>query len=151
MTAARRLSVDAQAAALQVVAADPNTLLLLSAYGDEPANRVGGPDRPPYPRLLFATVDGGDDANMRWVYTTPVQITAIGDLDGRPGSAALRGLLYTAVAAVAALPATEVTDPTLPVWTRFRAPGNASWRPLPGGQPRWQHTVYLTGHPPKVS
>jgi hypothetical protein len=132
---------DALAAVLACWQADPDVLALL---GGDP-DRIGGTDQPPYPRLRATATPAGSNGTVRWLVTTEIRVEAIGDLDGRPGSAALRELLFTALAAAADMPTRH--RPGFAVVTDVQSFGTGQ-APLPGAQPRWISTLSVTAHPP---
>jgi hypothetical protein len=104
--------------------------------------RVGAFNEPPYPRLRI-TDPGGDDRDLRWLISTEVLIEAYGDLDGSPGKAALRRILYLALGALAELP----EQPGSPVITAVRSSRAGGWVPEPNGQPRYLGSVRVFSHP----
>jgi hypothetical protein len=103
---------------------------------------------PPYPRLIISDPPGGSNRGLRWLMSPSVQVEAVGDLDGRPGEAALRRLLFVALADLAAIP-DDPTAPGEPVVTAVTADGSAGKVPLPNGQPRYLSTVGVYLHPPQ--
>lgn len=114
------------------------------------AGRVGGTNLPPYPRLMLTDPPGGSDRDMRWQYNVRVQVEALGDLSGRPGKAALRQIIYVAIAALTELPQQPVA-PGAPVVTGVTAFGGGGWLPLPNDQPRYLTSVTVHGHPPVLA
>lgn len=111
------------------------------------ADRIGDRNTAPYPRLIVADPPGGSNRGLRWLMAPAVQMEAIGDLNGRPGLAALRRILFVALQEVAAIPDTPV-GPGEPVVTAVTADGSGGKVPLPNGQPRYLSTVILSIHPP---
>jgi hypothetical protein len=114
------------------------------------AGRVGAGNAPPYPRLRVTDPPGGDDRRLLWLISTLVQVEAYGDLDGTPGKAALRRILYVALGALAELPEQD-TPAGGPVITDVRSSAAGGWSPLPSGQPRYIATVQVWTHPAPVS
>jgi hypothetical protein len=131
---------DPVTVALRYLRAAPEVLALLDGDPD----RIRGDNRPPYPRVRLLPAPG-DDLDMTWLLAPAVQVEAIGDLDGSPGPAALRRLLYTCLAALRDLP-NHPTPAGEPVVTEVRAYGTV-WSPLPNTQPRWLATCSFWLHP----
>lgn len=126
--------------ALRHLRADPGVLGRLS--GDP--ERIRGDNVPPYPRIRLLPTTG-DDLDMRWLLAPALQVEAIGDLDGSPGPAALRGILYAALESLRRLP--DLPTPAgEPVVTEVRTFGGG-WVPLPNSQPRWVATAQFYLHP----
>jgi hypothetical protein len=115
---------------------------------------LGGPDRvgprnvPPYPRLLLTDGPGGSDRNLRWLIAPLITVAALGDLDGTPGKAELRRILYVALTALAELPDFP-TAPGAPVVTQVESAAGVGWSPEPTGQPRYIASVRVFIHPPQ--
>lgn len=114
---------------------------------------LGGPDRvyggerprPPYPMLRVGAAFN-DNRDLRWLIDDAVVIEAWGDLDGWPGTAELRRVLYVALGALRDLPDRTILAGE-PVVTDVR-PGGANYVPGALGQSRYLATVALTIHPP---
>lgn len=138
--------------------------LLLTWLRSHPAvvDAFGGPDhvsgtnRAPYPMLEIIPTPGGDDRDLRWITDTEIKVSVYGPLDGTLGDAMLRRLLYTAVDALAELPAAG-WQPGFPVITRIRSGGGsggpvsttASAIALPPSRQRcWGIFLIVTSHPP---
>lgn len=107
------------------------------------AGRVGARNEPPYPRLRVLDVPGGDDRDLRWLSATQMQIEAWGDMDGSPGKAELRRILYLALGVLTELPEQD-GDPVITAVTSAQAGG---WSPDPSGQPRYVAAVRVWAHP----
>ncbi|MFF4777523.1 hypothetical protein ACFY05_32170 [Microtetraspora fusca] len=108
-------------------------------------DRVGLVNKPPYPRIRI-TDPPGDDRDLRWLLAPVVQIEAYGDLDGSPGKAQLRWLLYLALGVLKELPEQE-TPAAGPVITEVESLLGGSWQPEPNGQPRYLAQVRVYCHP----
>jgi hypothetical protein len=117
---------------------------LVEALGG--TGRVGPVNEPPYPRLRVTDPPGGDDRDLRWLISTEVLLEAYGDLDGSPGKAALRRILYLAVGVLAELPG-QPYQPGQPVITDVRSSRAGGWVPEPTGQPRYLGSVRVFSHP----
>lgn len=109
---------------------------------------IGARNVPPYPRLIVSDPPGGSNRGLRWLMSPVVQIEAVGDLDGRPGKAALRRLLFVALQDIKGIP-DEATPPGEPVVTEVTSDGSAGDVPLPNGQPRYLSSVNVHLHPPQ--
>lgn len=113
------------------------------------AGRIGSGDlnEPPYPRLLATVTPGGTvDPVSRWRRTAPVQLEAVGDLDGRYESALLADLLEEAVQVLLTLPDLEYPR-GVPVVTFVDTSQAAFWSPRPQAQPAWRQIVRITARP----
>ncbi len=137
-----------------LVAADPlpRALAWLSAHPDLTAEigasgRVGAYNEPPYPRLRILDTPGGDDRDLTWLIAVELQVEALGDLDGSPGKAQLRRILYTALGLLRELPG-QAPEPGDPVITHVGVSRSGGWVPEPSGQPRYLAAVRLWSHPP---
>lgn len=108
------------------------------------AGRVGPRNEPPFPRLRVLDVPGGDDRDGVWLAATRVQVEAYGDLDGSPGKAELRRILYLAIGVLAQLPDQPGGDPVI---TAVRSAQAGGWSPEPTGQPRYVASVTVWAHP----
>jgi hypothetical protein len=118
---------------------------MTSALGG--ADRVYGGDRPrpPYP-MLRVGAGTTDNRTLTWLLDDGIVLEAWGDLDGQPGAAELRRILYVAIGVLRDLP-DEPAVPGWPVISRAAFP-TASYVPGPGGQPRYLAAGTLTVHPP---
>lgn len=114
---------------------------MVAALG--PGERVGPYNRPPYPRLRVLDT-GGDDRALVWLSGTDVQIEAYGDLDGAPGKAELRRLLYLAFGVLMELPEQPGGSPVISGVRSLRA---GAWSPEPTGQPCYRGAVRVMSHP----
>jgi hypothetical protein len=114
---------------------------------DDVDDHIGLRNVVPYPRLIVSDPPGGSLRGLRWLMSPIVQVEAVGDLDGRPGAAALRRLLLVALQEVAGVPETP-SMPGEPVVTNIGADGSLGWVPLPNGQPRYLSSVQVFLHPP---
>jgi hypothetical protein len=110
------------------------------------AGRVGARNEPPYPRLRILDTPGGDDRGLRWLIAPEIQVEAYGDLDGSPGKAALRQILYTALSALMELP-DQPPVPGYPIVTQVASSRSGGWVPEPSGQPRYLAAVRVWSHP----
>lgn len=108
--------------------------------------RVGADNVPPYPRLRVLDPPGGTDGALRWLLAPEIQIEALGDLDGSPGKAALRFMLYTALGALKELPDAPA-EPGQVVITSVAGLRGGGWARLPTGQPRYIASVTCHVHP----
>ncbi|WP_431976084.1 hypothetical protein [Micromonospora haikouensis] len=138
------VDVDPVAIALaELSAADE----VLAEYGPDGAAHVSGLNEPSWPHLQVRPSPGGDDGRLLWTVTGEVALLAWAAPDGRPGSAALRRLLYVAVAhLVGAADRPHVAGQ--PVVVDAYAVGTARWQPdRATGQPCWAHTVRIVAHP----
>jgi hypothetical protein len=137
------VDVDPVAIALTELAAPE----VLDQFGEDGVAHVSGLNEPPYPHLQIRPSPGGDDGRLVWSVTGEVALLVWGHPDGRPGSAALRRLLYVAVKHLV-----DVTNrPHVagrPVVVDAYAVGTGRWQPdRASGQPCWAHTVRITAHP----
>ena len=139
-----------------LVDADPigAALPYLNAHADVTAalggaGRVGGTNRPPYPRVLLTDLPGGDDRTLRHLISSLVQVEVLGDLDGSPGKAALRRMLYVVLGALEEWPRVPV-GPQDVVVTSVASASGGGWLPL-ADQPRYVGTVRVHLHPPRVA
>jgi hypothetical protein len=132
---------DPVVVALRHLRADPAVLALL----DGDAERVRGDNVPPYPRVRLLPAPG-DDRDLLWLIAPGVQVEALGDLDGSPGPAALRRLLYTCTMSLRRLPDLPPVD-GLTVVTNVAVSSPGGFVPLPNTQPRWLSTVQMHLHP----
>lgn len=107
--------------------------------------RVGARNEAPYPRLRLLDV-GSDDRGLRWLIAPEVQIEAYGDMDGSPGKAELRRILYVALDALMELP-DQPTPADTPVITAVVSARGGGWSPEPSGQPRYLTSVRVYTHP----
>lgn len=110
--------------------------------------RVGFWNEAPYPRLRVLDV-GGDDRELLWLTSPELQIEAYGDLDGSPGKAQLRRILYVALGALIELP-NQPVPPGQPVVSYIKSTRAGGWMPEPSGQPRYVAAVRVYCHPPAV-
>lgn len=133
---------DPVVVALQHLRADPAVL----AFLDNDPERVRGDNVPPYPRIRLLPAPG-DDRDLLWLVAPAVQIEAIGDLDGSPGPAALRRLLYTCTTSLRTLPGLAPVTSTGLVVTECVVSAAGGWAPLPNTQPRWVATMQMFVHP----
>jgi hypothetical protein len=118
--------------------------MLTAALGGP--GRVGMFNEAPYPRLRLLD-NGGNDRDLQWLIETELQIEAYGDLDGSPGKAALRRILYLALGVLMTLPETP-TPPGEPVISRVVSTRGGGWVPEPSGQPRYVAAVHVYTHAP---
>lgn len=137
------VDADPVALVLEYLAADTDVTAILGGAG-----RVGGVDRPPYPRLRVTNPPGGDDRSLTWLVSPLIQIEALGDPDGKPGNEVLRRVLYTATTALRRLPEQPYTPGTVVV-TNVAPVGAGGSSPLPGNRPRYIGQVRLWLHPPR--
>lgn len=110
--------------------------------------RVAGTNEPPYPRLRL-TDPPGDDRQLRWLMAARLRVEALGDLDGSPGKAALRRVLYVALGALKELPDQPANAGGV-VITEVVSSAGGGWSPLASGQPRYLATVSVYAHPPRA-
>lgn len=115
---------------------------------------LGGPDRvgrrnePPYPRIVLTDTPGGADRDLRWLVAPELAVHALGDVDGTPGPAALRRILYITLVALTELP-DHAPAPGAPVVTSVVSTSAVGWTPEPTGQPKYSAAVRLYMHPPQ--
>ena len=109
------------------------------------AGRVGAVNEPPYPRLRLLDV-AADDRGLRWLVAPEIQVEAYGDLDGSPGKAALRRILYVALGALQELP-DQAPTPGGPTITGVVSSRGGGWVPEPSGQPSYVAAVRVYTHP----
>lgn len=106
----------------------------------------------PWPCLRLTDTTAGSDGDLRWFISPAIQLEAYGDMDGTPGKAALRNLLYTALGALMEL--AEAAYPYAgapagsPVVTWVASSRAGGWVPLPDGQPRYIGAARIYCHPP---
>lgn len=108
--------------------------------------RVGLYNQAPYPCLTVTDTVGGGDRDLRWLLAPELEFAAFGDLDGAPGKATLRRILYVALGAVTELPELEPA-PGDPVITDVRSTRGGGYIPEPTGQPRYVAAVRVWTHP----
>lgn len=138
---------------LDLARADPLPRII-SWLGTHPAvtevlggtGRVSARNEPPFPHLRVTDPPGGDDRSLRWLMSSAVQVEAMGDLDGTPGKAVLRQVLYTALGALVELPEQDTPEQG-PVITAVRSSVAGGWSPLPNGQPRYLAILQVYSHP----
>jgi hypothetical protein len=132
---------DPLAFILKRIRTDPAVLALLGDGG------VGASNMPPYPRVVLTDPPGGDfHGEARWLIATAIRIDVLGDIDGRPGRAALKALMYAVIESIREIPY-EQSQPGDPVITDVVfAP--AGFSPIGAGQPRYVLTATLYSHPP---
>jgi hypothetical protein len=146
--------------AVDLAAADPLPIVLARLRSDvrvkaalglapdaDAAQHVGARNEAPFPRLIVTDPPGGSNRGGIWLMGPVVQIEAVGDLDERPGKAALRRLLYTALQVCVEIPDVP-TEPGQPVITAVTSDGSGGWVPLPNGQPRYLTSIGTSIHPP---
>lgn len=108
---------------------------------------VSGLNEPAYPHVQVTDSPGGEDGRLVWSTTGEVSVLVWGDVDGRPGKAELRRLLYVAVGWLARWPERPHTAGR-PVVSDVRVVGSARWQPHPAsGQPCWAATVLVDAAP----
>jgi hypothetical protein len=134
-------------------AADPSALLLRTLSGDSGlraalggADRVGGSNAPPYPRLLVTDQPGGAIGPSQWRVTTEYLLELFGDPDGTMGRARLRVIMLTALGVAATLPY-AATRPGDPVVTDVTFLGSGGYSPAATGQKRYIAQVTVMSHP----
>ncbi|XTZ13928.1 hypothetical protein ACQSSU_20740 [Micromonospora echinospora] len=120
---------------------------VLAELGPEGAAHVSGLNEPPYPHVQVRSSPGGDDGRLLWTVVGEVAVLAWAHPDGRPGSAALRRLLYLAVThLVRAADRPHVAG--RPVVVDAYAVGSGRFQPdRASGQLCWAHTVRIVAHP----
>lgn len=131
---------DALAAAVAYLGSHP---VVLREFGP---GRVGGTADPPYPRIRLTDTPGGSDRDLTWLLEPEVAVEVLGDLDGTPGKAELRRLLYVVLGALADMPFAPAA-PGRPVVTSVRSAAAGGWSPTPLGQPRYVATLLVGVHP----
>lgn len=109
---------------------------------------ISARNEPPYPHLQVLDTPGGSDRALTWLIAPEVTIRAYGDLDGTPGKAVLRRVLYTALQALRDLPNVPA-GPGQPVVTAVDFTGAGGWLPEPTGQPCYVARPRLYMHPPQ--
>ncbi len=126
------------------LAGHPDLGVLQAAEATGAGRWVGVTNAPPFPRLRI-TDTGADLRALRGPSDVTLSVEVLGDLDGRPGKAALRRF---AVACVEALDeVTERPDVGGCVFSRMTV-GGPYWSPLPpGNQPRYVFTATLRYRP----
>lgn len=112
------------------------------------AGRVGGLNVPPYPRLPVRQLPGGSDGGeLLWLRIAELQLEAVGDLSGAPGSAQLERILVVAIEELQEI-VHRTPGPGLAVVTAVRPGAGAYPLDLPNNQPRWVASRLLYYHPP---
>lgn len=116
------------------------------------AGTVSMLDQPPWPDLVISDTTAGSDGDLRRLMSPEIQLEAYGDLDGSPGKAALRNLLYTAIGAMRELgdapyPYGSGMPAGAPVVTEVESSRAGGYVPLATGQPRYVGAVRLYVHP----
>jgi hypothetical protein len=111
---------------------------------------VSGMTEGPWPHLTVTDGPGGDLRDGRWAHDQEIILEAHGNPSGTPGKAALKNMLFRAVAAVRELPDLPVLDPTAPVVSRVRSTGVLVWNPMANGQGVYTTSVMVSIHPPLV-
>lgn len=105
----------------------------------------------PWPCLLVTDTTAGSDGDLRWLSSPEVQLEAYGDLDGNPGKAALKNLLYTAIGALVELTWVQWPYPGAPdgspVVSEVQSSRAGGYSPLPSGQPRYIGAVRVFVRP----
>lgn len=126
------------------LAGHPDLVVEWRAIATGDGRFVGKVDAPPYPRLVIGDTDA-DQFGMRGLSEVRLTIAVLGDVDGRPGVAALRRF---------AMQVAEVLDEitTVPavagcVFSRVQIAG-PSWSPIPPNErPRYLLTPTLRSRP----
>lgn len=136
--------VDADPAGF-LIAYLANNSVVTEALGGP--GRVGLKNKPPYPRLGIADTPGGSDLDFRWLSAPELTLKLWGDLDGSPGKAQLRRILFTIVQVIRDIP-DQPSVPGQPVITAVRSNGAFGWLPEPTGQPKYEGRIQLFMHPP---
>jgi hypothetical protein len=135
---------DALARCIAYLNAHPQVLDVLGGA------RVGPYNRPPYPCVRATDPPGGDDLDLRWITRQVVKFEVFGDLEGAPGKPALKRIAKTILGVLRDLPDVP-TEPGQSVVTDVRPSGGGGWAPDPTtGQPKYDHNVLVTIHPPQV-
>jgi hypothetical protein len=105
----------------------------------------------PYPCLRLTDTTAGSDGDLIWLISPEIQLEAYGDLDGSPGKAALRQVLYTCAGALMELAQAswpyEGAPDRSPVITWAQSSKSGGYVPLPSGQPRYIGAVRVYCHP----
>lgn len=114
------------------------------------AGHIAMKNEAPWPCLVVTDAGGGSDGDLTRLISPSVQLEAYGDLDGGPGKAALRRLLYSVLGALRELadqpwPYTGAPD-GCPVVTWVKSSRAGGWSPLPSGQPRYIAAVQVFCH-----
>lgn len=105
---------------------------------------VGTLNAPPFPRLRIAD-SNADLRAMTGLQDVTLSFDVLGDLDGRPGKAALRRFAVATLEALAEI--TEQPHVGGCVFSRI-TPGGPYWSPLaPGSQPRYVVSATLRFRP----
>lgn len=111
------------------------------------SGRVAGLlNTPPYPLLRVLARSGGSDGELMWLRSAEIQLEALGDQAGAPGSAALRRILDTALYALTELPL-RAPAPGQAVVTAVMPAVPANESPLANHQPRWYASRLIHYHP----
>jgi hypothetical protein len=116
---------------------------VLAALGG--AGRIGLANEPPYPRVRVFETPAGSDGDLIRLISPEVQIEVYGDLDGSPGKAELRRIMYIVLGALRELPDAEAPFGG-PVVTAVRSSRPGGWIPEPTGQPRYVAGVRVYSH-----
>jgi hypothetical protein len=143
MATADLAAADGLAAARTWLLSHPDVTAALGGPG-----RVGSRNEPPYPRVILSDTPGGSDRGLRWLLAPEVTVAVIGDLDGSPGKAELRRILYVVLGALLELPDVPQDAPGVPVVTSVDSSAGGGWSPEPTGQPRYISAVRISIHPP---
>jgi len=100
----------------------------------------------PYPRCVLTDPPGGSDRGLRWLLAPELTLHMLGDIDGTPGKAELRRMMYVTLEALFELP-NFPPAPGAPVVTSVESSGAVGWSPEPTGQPRYIASVRMYMHP----
>lgn len=127
-----------------------NHAALTDAFGGTP--HVGMWNEPPYPAIVVSETGAGSDGALLWQSAPEIQLEVFGDLDGNPGKAALRRLLYTALGALTELamapwPYGDDCPAGAPVVSWVASSRAGGYVPLATGQPRFVAAVRLYVRP----
>lgn len=113
---------------------------------------VGMWNEPPWPAIVVSETGAGSDGALLWQSAPELQLEVFGDLDGKPGKAALRHLLYTTLGALTELAAAQWPygdgcPAGAPVVSWVASSRAGGYVPLATGQPRFVAAVRLYVRP----
>lgn len=136
--------VDADPVGTVIAFLNANSAVLEALGG---SGRIGLLNKPPYPCLGVVDTPGGSDRNLRWLIAPEITLNLWGDLDGSPGKAELRRIMYVVLQELRDLPE-RPTEPGHPVVTSVESTGAVGWAPEPTGQGKYTARIQIYMHPP---
>lgn len=121
--------------------------VILGEFGG--ADRVGGENEAPFPRVRVRHSPDGDDGDLRWHAQPGIVLETYGALDGTPGMHELRRLHFVALRRVAVIPERQEAG-LVPGWaviTGVLARKARHRREAVTGQLVWSSSVLVGIHP----